>query len=69
MASPSVIPFKCPNCSAQYKVVRVEADITTTDREISCTDCGAPLNGREGHLILKYFRVGRAAAVPLRRAH
>jgi predicted Zn finger-like uncharacterized protein len=66
MALPSAIPFECPNCAAQYKVVRVEADITTTDREITCTDCGAPLDGRDDRFVLKYFCVGRAAS-PMRR--
>jgi hypothetical protein len=36
----------------------------TTDREITCLSCGAPLPGREGPFILKYFLVER----PKRRA-
>jgi len=31
-----------------------------TDREITCLSCGAPLHGREGPFILKYFLVERA---------
>ena len=50
--------FECPNCAAKYEVVRVEAPPgPTIDREITCVSCGAPLNGREGQLILKYFLV------------
>jgi predicted nucleic acid-binding Zn ribbon protein len=51
--------FNCPNCGAPYKVVRVEADPLTADHEITCLSCDAPLRGREGGLVLKYFLVGR----------
>jgi predicted Zn finger-like uncharacterized protein len=49
--------FNCPNCNALYKVVRMEAKSTAGDREITCRSCGAPLQGREGDFILKYFLV------------
>jgi predicted Zn finger-like uncharacterized protein len=49
--------FHCPNCNALYKVVRMEAKSTADDREIVCRACGAPLQGREGNFILKYFLV------------
>ena len=52
--------FHCPNCMAKYEIVRVEAPPEpTTDREIECTACGAPLHGREGKFLLKYFLVER----------
>ncbi len=51
-------PFKCPNCGALYKIVRVEV-APANDREITCRACGGPLRGREGGLILKYFLVAR----------
>jgi hypothetical protein len=51
--------FTCPNCNAQYKLVRAEADPAATYRQIECYHCGGPLNGREGHYILKYFLVDR----------
>jgi DNA-directed RNA polymerase subunit RPC12/RpoP len=47
--------FRCPTCGAQYKLVRVEANLADADREITCLKCGGPLNGREGRFILKYF--------------
>ncbi len=53
--------FDCPDCGAQYKLVRVEAD-AEQDRQITCCRCGAPLNGREGAFALKYFLVGRPQA-------
>ena len=50
--------LECPSCAAKYEVVRVEAPPgPTVDRDITCVSCGAPLNGREGQLVLKYFLV------------
>jgi DNA-directed RNA polymerase subunit RPC12/RpoP len=51
--------FKCPNCRAEYRVIRVEAD-PAKDREIICLKCGGPLPGREGNFILKYFLLRRS---------
>lgn len=47
--------FSCPNCGAAYDLVRVETESVTTDRELVCLACGAPLKSREGRFILKYF--------------
>jgi predicted RNA-binding Zn-ribbon protein involved in translation (DUF1610 family) len=47
--------FQCPNCQAQYKVVRVEAS-PTDDQPLVCLSCGGPLHNREGKFALKYFR-------------
>ena len=51
--------FKCPTCTAEYQLVRVETDKISMDRELACISCGGPLNGREGGLVLKYFYVDR----------
>jgi hypothetical protein len=51
----SVLDFRCPNCTAKYKLVRVDADKPNAEREITCLNCGSPLHGREGRFILKYF--------------
>ena len=48
--------FQCPDCQAQYKVVRVEAS-PTHDQPLVCLSCGGPLHNREGKYALKYFRV------------
>jgi hypothetical protein len=48
--------FHCPNCQAEYKVVRVEAP-PTHDQLLTCLSCRGPLNNREGKFALKYFRV------------
>jgi predicted Zn finger-like uncharacterized protein len=58
MPKPPPSPVYCPSCHTQYRVVRAEAGPeTTTDGEIPCKTCGAPMHAREGAFILKYFRV------------
>jgi DNA-directed RNA polymerase subunit RPC12/RpoP len=52
--------FTCANCKALYQVVKVEAGPETIDREIKCHSCGAPLLGREGRLVVKYFLLRHA---------
>lgn len=52
-------PTHCPHCGANYNVVRVEAPPLGRDREVICLGCGAPLPGREGAFIMKYFLVER----------
>jgi predicted RNA-binding Zn-ribbon protein involved in translation (DUF1610 family) len=49
------IEFQCPNCEAQYKVVRIEAP-SADDDALLCLSCDAPLPDREGEFALKYFR-------------
>jgi hypothetical protein len=55
--------FHCPNCNALYQVVKVEAGPETTTGEITCRACGAPLPGREGKLVLKYFMLRKAGRI------
>ena len=52
--------FHCPNCNALYQLVKVEADLRTTVREITCRPCGGPLPGREGKFILSYYLLRKA---------
>lgn len=54
------VKFICPNCGALYRHVQAEAGPESGDREITCRSCGAPLQGREGRFILKYFLIERA---------
>jgi transposase-like protein len=49
--------FQCPQCDAVYQVVRVEAEVER-DVDIHCPVCRAPLQGRDGRFILKYFLMG-----------
>jgi transcription elongation factor Elf1 len=67
MAKLEPSPFTCPNCAAEYRVVRVTVDPALPDREITCRSCGALLQGREGGFVLKYFMVSRPEAQALRR--
>jgi hypothetical protein len=60
-------PFECPNCGAQYKLVRIETNEISPDKQLSCRKCGGPLQGREGRVILKYFLVDRRRRGPLGR--
>src|ERR1700722_7626202 len=57
--NPSANVFDCPTCQARYKLVRMECDDVKFDGQIACRNCRAPLQGREGKDILKYFLVGR----------
>jgi hypothetical protein len=57
--SPAFNPFTCPNCSALYQVVIVEAGPETDNREITCRACGGSLMAREGKFVLKYFLLRR----------
>jgi predicted RNA-binding Zn-ribbon protein involved in translation (DUF1610 family) len=53
------VPFQCPTCGAEYKLVRVETKEAVPHQQITCRKCAGPLPGSEGHLILKYFLVDR----------
>ena len=57
---PAFNSFTCPNCQALYQVVRVEAGPETNNREITCSVCDAPLLGRKGKFVLKYFLLRKA---------
>ena len=57
--------FRCPNCEAEYKVVRVESPPSQQDRQLLCLSCGGPLHNRDGKFALKYFRTdGSGSKVP-----
>ena len=63
MSVAGVTPFDCPNCGAQYKLVRVETDDALPDQQLACCKCEGPLHGREGRFIFKYFLVDRPRAL------
>jgi ribosomal protein S27E len=52
--------FACPNCKSLYQVVKDKGSPETSAREIICRVCGAPLAGREGKFVLKYFHLREA---------
>jgi hypothetical protein len=47
--------FNCANCGALYYLIKLEAGPETVDRKLHCQTCGAPLPGRDGQFVLKYF--------------
>jgi hypothetical protein len=55
--------FNCPNCSALYQVVKVEAGPETIARQLTCRACGGPLLGREGKFVIKYFLLRNAGRI------
>jgi predicted nucleic acid-binding Zn ribbon protein len=57
MSDAATYQFRCPNCDAEYKVVRAEATPTLADKQLTCLSCGGPIRNREGKFALKYFRV------------
>jgi hypothetical protein len=58
--SPSIKrrPFRSAKPFAN--VVKVERGSKTVDRDVTCPSCVAPLPGREGTFILKYFMLRKA---------
>jgi len=54
------IHFNCPNCNALYHLVKAETGPESVDGEVACRVCGAPLPGREGSFIIKYFLLRKA---------
>jgi predicted Zn finger-like uncharacterized protein len=63
----SFISFTCPNCQALYQVVKVEAGPETAFHDVTCRACGAPLSGRDGEFVVKYFLL-RVSALALLQA-
>ena len=47
--------FKCPDCGALYRVIKVEAGPETVDHQVSCRACGAPLDGRDRQFVPQIF--------------
>ena len=52
------IPFSCPMCEAEYKIVMIEA-CDLQRGKISCLRCGFRFPASEGNVSLKYFLVRR----------
>lgn len=57
MGKSPTMRFTCANCGGVYEVMRLEAPIASSERQIKCICCGVPLRGRDGNFILKYFLV------------
>jgi predicted RNA-binding Zn-ribbon protein involved in translation (DUF1610 family) len=51
--------FTCPNCGAEYKLVRMPAAADSHDPPLHCKNCNQEFASTDGATILKYFLVGR----------
>ena len=54
--------FICPECGADYKVVRVKAETDPPHRLIHCKVCKRSLAPTDREYILKYFLINRKQA-------
>jgi transcription elongation factor Elf1 len=52
------IPFTCPACEAEYKIVAIEVRDVQQGR-IACLNCDALFPAGEGRVAFKYFLVRR----------
>jgi predicted Zn finger-like uncharacterized protein len=53
--------FTCPQCGAEYKVVRMSPQSVLAAQTVKCLHCPAEFMARNGDLILKYFLLKRPA--------
>jgi hypothetical protein len=60
MVGATTAHFNCTSCNALYHLIKAEAGPENVDSEIACRVCGAPLPGREGSFVLKYFLLRKA---------
>jgi hypothetical protein len=58
MSKSEPIPFNCPACEAEYKIVTIETCDLQQGR-IRCLKCDTPFPAGEGRVAFKYFLVGR----------
>jgi len=67
MSKSEPIPFICPACETEYKIVTIEVRDVQQGR-IHCLNCDALFPAGEGHVAFEYFLVkrpsGRASAAP-----
>src|SRR5262245_48341849 len=51
--------FTCPNCGAEYKLVRMPTAADSHHPPLHCKNCNQEFAPTDGANILKYFLVGR----------
>jgi hypothetical protein len=51
MSQSEPIPFRCPSCEAEYKIVTIET-CDVVQGKLRCLKCDAPLPAGEGALLL-----------------
>ena len=52
--------FTFPHCDALYQIVKGEAEPESVNREVARSSCGAPMPGRDGPFVIKYFHLRNA---------
>jgi transcription elongation factor Elf1 len=57
MSQSEPIPFRCPSCEAEYKIVTIETDDVVRGT-IRCLKCDALFPAGEGRVAFKYLLVG-----------
>jgi predicted Zn finger-like uncharacterized protein len=65
MSMSEPIPFICPACEAEYKIVTIEA--LDVQQKVRCLKCDALFPAAEGRAAFKYFLVGRPSGPNKRR--
>jgi hypothetical protein len=60
------IPFSCPSCDAEYKIVAIDV-CDVQQGNIRCLRCDALFPAGEGRVAFKYFLVGRSRGQNSRR--
>ena len=58
MSKSKPIPFNCPSCEAEYKIVTIDV-CDVQQGKIRCLKCEALFPAGEGRVAFKYFLVGR----------
>ena len=58
MSQSKPIPFRCPRCEAEYKIVTIETR-DLVDGKVRCLKCDVLFHPGEGHVAFKYFLVGQ----------
>jgi hypothetical protein len=57
MRNSEAIPFNCPSCEAEYKIVRIESPSDAQYRKIFCLRCDALFPAGDEGGFYKYFLV------------
>ena len=58
MSQSEPIPFRCPGCEAEYKLVTIEI-CESVQGKLRCLNCDAMFPAGEGRVAFKYFLEGR----------
>jgi hypothetical protein len=57
MSQSEPIPFRCPGCEAEYKIVTIEV-CDVQQGKLRCLRCDTLLPTGEGRVAFKYFLLG-----------